>query len=1373
MSSTNRVCVNCLILLLLCVAPAWQSLGQSRDSFPKSTQLSSAPNETGILYHRTYLSKETGGSFQSWGGLQDKNGIMFFTNGDGVLTYDGKSWSMAETPRQSVIRSLTTDNAGKVFAGALDDLGYLDRDRKGKYIFVSLLSKIKPELHRMGNIWQTYTHNNVVYFEAETGLFRWDGEGFTFQAWPNQDTYHRSFFWKNELYVHEEGAGLLKLQGDQFVLAPFGDFFKDKRIYAVLPQKDESILIATRLDGLFRYRNSGIARFFTEADEYIKQHQIYCGLMLPDSSYVIGTRQRGVLIINQQGQIIDIITKENGLPMNSVLGLLVDRQENLWITLENGISKYEINNGLSFFDGRNGLEGSVNDFERHNGKLYVTTSSGLFVLHPSDFPNHHASFETVPELNVRCWNLLKVGSRLLITSDKGLHELYNGKLTKISDKPARELHLCKGDSTRIIVAINDDLQMHRLVNDRWIENGAIEDVKLDNINFNETHPGKIWLSTYSQGIALLSFGVADGKVDYTRSSIKFFGTQDGFPEGFIRMNTIRGEEIFRVGTASRIFKFNSATEKFEEDTLFTKSFGLEQDIFPIANDNNRGSFLFKTKKRGKTKRQLIFVDSTSTNEFVHQRVDISRIFELIHVTSFAEKNTIWQGGADGISRVDVKKAHRKDSTLPLFHTYLNKIIILGDSVFYQGVNGLSQNISFPYTSNSLRFEFTSTNFIAEETNEFQYKLEGYDKDWSAWTTENVKEYSRLWEGSYTFLVRSKNYTDQIGTTDELIFIVAPPWYRSFYMYAAYFIGAAFLVWGIVRWRSLQLLREKATLQAEVANQTQEIRQQNLQLAEQSEELKVNAEQLKELDKMKTNFFVNISHEFRTPLSLILSPLEKYVHEKKPVQVKSTELERMHRNAKRLQQLINQLLDLATLESGGMKLITRQSDLVYFLRVLTSSFESLAESRNIIFEVGIPVDSYNTSFDREKLETILYNLLSNAFKFTPDEGRIILQVSIENENHSQPVSISISDTGTGIPKNELDKIFDRFYQVDGSSSRAFEGSGIGLSLVKELITLMNGFIGVESTVGTGTTFTIRLPLHPSTEEAVDSQPGGDKIESLQEENFLPFNGAEKEELAESKVALTDSLILLVEDNADLRSYLQENLEGDYQIILAENGQIGLEKAFEFTPDLILSDMMMPMMDGFTLCTQLRKDERTSHIPFILLTARTTIESKLAGLELGADEYLTKPFNIKEIQIRIKNLLEQRKKLRDSYSRELTIQPKNISVTSVDERFLNHALEIMEAHIADPQFSVERFAEEIGMSRKNLLRKIKALTDQSVNEFIRNFRLKRAAQLISAKSANISEIAYQVGFNNLSYFSKCFKELFGVLPNEFEKVESPGS
>ena len=1323
---------------------------------------SNPPIEIGNFYYKNYSSKDYTGSFQNWGGVQDKHGVMVFANGDGVITYDGKIWSLAETPTQSIIRSMAINEKGEIFAGALDDFGFLDRSKNGKYIYVSLLDQLEPGLRKMGNVWFTYVHNNLIYFEADTGLFCWDGQRFKFSTWPNDNAFHKSFFWNNKLYVYEEGTGLMLLEDDKFSMASEGNFFKTRRIYSALPLGPKKLLVATRYDGLFLYDGDNVQRMRTQADSYFAENQIYTGLMLPDSSFVIGTRIGGAVILSQEGTIRYMINKKNGLPTNIVFGLTLDRADNLWISSDNGISKFEINNRLSLYDGRNGLDGTPNDIERYDGRLYVTTSSGLYVLRPASFPNLPAHFEKVSQIKVKCWNLLKIDNRMLVTSDQGLFELVGEEVRTVTENPSNNLHRCKGDSTRVLVKLNSELQSLKLVNGRWREEGFIKEVKLTNISFNETHPGKIWLATYSQGAALLSFPEENGSVVYKNPTIKYFGPSEGLPDGFLKMNTIGNEEIFRLGTTSRIFRFDYSANRFKEDSAFAKKLGLQdKGVFPVSNEDTEGGFLLKSRREGNSKRQLILL-SRKGAEYVHKRFDASRIFEGVHITSLLEKNTVWQGGNDGISRYGIREPVK---AVEPFNTFLNRIILLGDSVFSQGIGGAEQNLSFPYASSSFRFEFTSTNLVAEETNEFQYKLEGYDDAWSEWTTENVKEYSRLWEGDYTFLVRSRNYAEQIGTTDAFAFVVMPPWHRSIYAYVAYFLGAVLFVVGLIRWRSYKLEQEKKALQKEIAHQTQEIRQQNVQLEEQSEELKVNAEQLKELDKMKSNFFVNISHEFRTPLSLILSPLEKFIQEKEAAHIRLTEIERMHRNAKRLQQLINQLLDLAKLESGGMKLNVHEADFIYFLRVLSASFESLAESRNIQFEVDIPSATYEAYFDKDKIETVLYNLLSNAFKFTPDGGRIDFHITLPTET-DDCIIISVSDTGQGIPASEVDKIFDRFYQVDSSSSRGFEGSGIGLSLVKELVQLMNGNIQVKSDVGTGTTFTVTLILAKVFGQA--KPPLSLNGEATHAENFINAENAEQEVkpvLTENTVAPSDALVLLVEDNADLRAYLKENLEGDYQIAVAENGQIGFEKAIELTPDLILSDMMMPVMDGFTLCTKIRLDERTSHIPFILLTARTTIESKLEGLELGADEYMTKPFNIKEIRVRMRNLLEQRKNLRKTFSRELTIQPKNIAVTSVDERFLNHALEIMEAHLADEQFSVERFAEEIGMSRKNLLRKIKALTDQSVNEFIRNFRLKHAAQLIAGKSATISEIAYQVGFNNLSYFSKCFKELFGVLPTEY--------
>ncbi|QHT66394.1 response regulator [Rhodocytophaga rosea] len=1337
---------------------------QAQAHVPSATQLPRPDLERGSFYFQNYTPKEYKASFQNWQALQNKQGILFFANGDGVLIYDGKAWTLVETPAKSVIRSMVMDEAGKVWVGALDDFGYLEQGIDGRFVYVSMLPKVKPEHKRMGNIWNMHLHKGLVYVEAETGIFSWNGQLLHFQYFPDPETYHRAFFWQDVLYLHEYGKGVMRLEGGKFVLATGGEFLKDKKIYTVLPYNQRRVLLATKTEGLFLYDGKQITPFITQADAYLKEKQIYTGTLLPDSLFAFGTLTGGVIAIDHQGQIRYTITKENGLPTNTVLSLATDRTGDVWLSLDNGISRVEISNGLNIYLENRGFEGSPYDICRYNGELYIASSVGLFVLRPAEYPNKQSYFEKIPQINSACWKLLPVNNRLLVASKQGVFEVNDNKIQQLTDISAIALHRYKADSTRILIAEESKLQSLRLVNGNWQPASAIN-MQADDIKFNETLPGRLWLYTFSQGAYLLSFLQADGSIDYDKPTSTHFGPKEGLPEGYIKMNSIGQQEIFRVGTESKLFRFNYTTNRFSPDTTFAQKFGLaNESIFPVTDTDSRGAFWAKTRRKEDGSKQQLIISPASGNTYHVQRMDVSRILEQVGLVTYPEPNGfVWYAAFGGIVRQEVNKPVKPDTS---FATYLNRILLQGDSVFFQGIGGSRQRLTFPYMSNAFRFEFTSTNFTAGEANTFQYKLEGFDEDWSAWTKETTKEYARIWEGNYTFLVRSRNYAGIISKPDTFSFVVAPPWFRSIYAYLVYALSGGLFMWGIVRWRSYQLRQEKEALKKEIALRTLEITNKNSQLEQQSEELRMNAEQLKALDKVKTNFFVNISHEFRTPLSLILSPLEKFIEEKQDKKLRLIEAERMHRNARRLQQLINQLLDLAKLESGGMKLLPLPSDFIYFLRVLISSFESLAENRNIRFELHIPSPSYEASFDKEKVETILYNLLSNAFKFTPDGGRIDFKVTLPEENSPQTVTIAISDTGPGIPPEEIDKIFNRFYQVDSSSSRAYEGSGIGLSLVKELVQLMHGTIEVQSQLQAGTTFTLELPL-PKSESAksISVSPLPQEIYVPNQENDSEIANKEYQAFFENKSIPSEALVLLVEDNADLRAYIQESLNDEYQIVLAENGKVGWEKAIELIPDVIISDMMMPVMDGFTLCTQIRQDERTSHIPFILLTARTTIENKLQGLELGADEYLTKPFNIKEVKVRIKNLLESRKNLRKTYSRELIIQPKDISVTSVDERFLEHALQLMEKYIGDEDFSVEKFAEEMNMSRQHLLRKIKALTGQSVNEFIRHFRLKRAAALIGGKGGNVSEIAYQVGFSNMSYFAKCFKDLFGVLPNEY--------
>jgi len=556
--------------------------------------------------------------------------------------------------------------------------------------------------------------------------------------------------------------------------------------------------------------------------------------------------------------------------------------------------------------------------------------------------------------------------------------------------------------------------------------------------------------------------------------------------------------------------------------------------------------------------------------------------------------------------------------------------------------------------------------------------------------------------------------------------------------------------------SLEQLRQG--LEEKVKERTAELEQKNLQIME--------------MDQMKTRFFANISHEFRTPLTLIISPLEDILAKEEMKEKNRVVMERMHRSASRLLGLINQLLDLSKLDAGSMKLELIESDVLRFLRIIFSAFIPLAERKKIKYKLDIPDQKLVTTFDQDKIEKILYNLLSNAFKFTPDEGEIICKIKTGKSGDTQNLQISVKDSGPGIPSEMAEKIFDRFYQVEGPLQGQAEGTGIGLSLTRELIQIQHGQIKINSRSGDGSEFIVTIPLgyeHLGEDEFVlkDETDVSDSFVTIHA--ILPGSSAERKDKSDEdeEVDSTRPQILIIEDSEDVRSHIAEGLGDHYVLKMAENGKIGLGMGTETVPDLVITDLMMPEMDGVELCEKLKTDERTSHIPVIMLTARASVESRLKGLETGADDYITKPFNMDELRIRVNNLIEQRKKLRERFGKDLRFEPKDIAVTSQDEKFLNRAMEVIDENLGDCDFEVTLLAGEMGMSRMQLFRKLKALTNQTPSEFIRTVRLKRAAHLMEKNFGNIAEITYEVGFNNLSYFAKCFKELYGMLPSEYVK------
>ena len=525
------------------------------------------------------------------------------------------------------------------------------------------------------------------------------------------------------------------------------------------------------------------------------------------------------------------------------------------------------------------------------------------------------------------------------------------------------------------------------------------------------------------------------------------------------------------------------------------------------------------------------------------------------------------------------------------------------------------------------------------------------------------------------------------------------------------------------------------------------------------QLKFNIEQnnkLKELDNLKTTFFTNISHEIRTPLTLITGPFqqlaEKYPGDKL--------IPLIQRNTDRLLTLVNQILDISKLEAGQMKPEIAKQNITEYLRTLIGSYSSLAESRGIDFQWSFSKTDTYGYVDRDKLEKIVSNLLSNAFKFTPAGGTVSFRKFFDTSKKT--LTLEVSDTGIGIDEQQLNKIYDRYYQADDAQNRSFEGTGIGLALVKELVEVLHGKISVESKKELGTTFKVELPIDALTWKDFISN-------DAEQKSGLFISNPKKTEVLETYQTVGDNekILLIVEDNEDIRLYLKSIFESEFRILEAVNDKDGVQKSMELLPDLVISDLMMPEMDGLEFCKTLKSDEKTSHIPIIMLTAKADLNSRIEGLELGADDYLTKPFNAKEIEVRVRNLLVNREKLRERYSIpfEALKTQTDKKTRTLDDQFIHKLNAILDSRISESGFGIENLAEEMALSTTQLRRKIKALSNQTIVEFIRNHRLQKAAQLLSQNTGTISEIAYQVGFDSLSYFSKVFQESYGVSPSEY--------
>ncbi|MFC2145888.1 response regulator [Acidobacteriota bacterium] len=1371
-----------LVLVLICWSP--------REAFSRNAYFKYCRN-----YHpRDYINQP-----QNWCILQDKRGIIYVANQGAVMEFDGVSWREISVPNKAV-RSLAMDDKGIIYVGGRNEIGLLAPDAIGKLYYESLLDFLDDNKRNFSLVWQTHSTREGIYFRTSKFLFHWNQASKQFKVWEAKFRFNSSFVCEGKFFVQQKNVGLMHIVNDSLTLIPGSETAAaSEKIYVMVPYDSQKMLMGIQSKGLYIFDGIKAVPFPTGIDNYLKEKRLSHGIRLPSPStksgnFALATLKGGLVIIDSQGNLKQILNKASGLQDDNVKYVFEDFLGNLWLALDKGISKIEYASPISVLDDRSNLAGIVLAVVRHEpyNALYVGTTRGLYYLERSS--TSLSKFRPVPGLSTTCWSLLSIGDYVLAATTYGVFQVKVGNNIKrgIIKNPSYTLLQSKLEPNRIWVGTSQGLGSLYLENEKnqWNEELQFKTITGSIRTIVEDKKGNLWLGTLTKGVLNVDF--PNGMI---RPIVTRYNTSHQLPPGEVHVFMAAGHPIF--ATDKGIFRFDEEKKVFLPDyTLGDKFAGGEKakGVFRILEDQKKNIwFHSKTRNFQAIPKPGGAFAVISSPVLAVPRAQVNAIYP------DPNGDTIWFAHRDGLISYDTTVRNNYDTD---FQTLIRTVLVNGKPVFngYK-INDGSKNF-FPiiaYKDRNLRFEFAAPFFQGESETQYQCYLEGYDNHWSTWTIETKKDYTNLDSGLYAFRVRSKNVYENLGGEDEFQFRILPPWYKTWWAFLIHGLTALFLMFLVVKWRSWKLEQEKLKLEQIIKQRTKEIDDKNRQLQQKTLQLEEQSGKLKEMDKVKSRFFANISHEFRTPLTLIMGPLEQILSDN-PGKEMEAKANLMLRNSRRLLNLINQLLDLAKFESGKMQLEASRQDIVPFVKNIVMCFESLAVQKKV--SLGFQGQEHDISiyFEPEKLEKIITNLLSNAFNYLSAGGKITVSVRRVAGTDSFPtgcVEISVRDTGPGIPKDQLPHIFDRFYRGTGSHGSDRKGTGIGLALSKDLVELHHGEIQVQSSCRDdhtrGTEFIIRLPtgknhLQPGeiVNEAKDIKTAfGDQGALF--EKTAPWTPAktfddlendaqivnESEPAPGAPEAAEKDIILVVEDNPIERLFIKVTLENQFEVIEAADGKEGILLAKEIIPDLIVSDIVMPVIDGYELCRTLKQDVLTSHIPIILLTAKGSEESVVQGLETGADDYITKPFSKSLLVARAGNLLELRRQLQLERKNRMTFQPEKVTVSPMDDEFYKKLQDTVETHLSDPDFNVEALSRVLQMSQATLYRKIHALTGRTPTSFIRSYRIKRAAQLLEAHAGNVSEVADQVGIVDKSYFARCFKEQFHCSPSDIQSSEVSGT
>jgi signal transduction histidine kinase/ligand-binding sensor domain-containing protein/DNA-binding response OmpR family regulator len=1327
--------------------------------------------------------------------LKDSRGFMWFGTSMGLNRYDGYSFKVLKRRSTDSISladdrvvSIIEDHAGYLWI--VNPIGYSIYDPRYE-VFVKdneLFHKNIPLPNRFdqiikdntGDFWFINNNEGLFWYSLKTDSI------IKFTANPS-DTNKISAQNVNSIAKDSEGRiwlinnyGIIELLNlvsgkviyrNQTLNKIYNNLWMNLRLF-IDSDGDIWIYSISDAEGVYLLENKTkkIQHFYQGSVTYKLNNNIVKDIVQDKYGLIwVGTDHGGINIINKKDFSTRYIQNnpddKRSLSLNSVTALYRDNNDIIWVgTFKKGVCYYHENlYKFSLYRHQPGNPSSLvfddlNCFaEDEKGIIWIgTNGEGLTYFNPTTEQFHQIvhdpSNPNSLSNNVIVSMLYDSQKKLWLGTFYGGLDLYDGKTFRhFRHNPSNSNSIADDRIWEIFEDSEHNIWVGTLgagldlfdKQKNTFRHYRSEDLNSIHSNYifsiKEDNAGNLWIGT-ANGIDVY---IKKTRIftHYQNDPINKTSLSSNIVLAVIKDN--RG--MIWAGSREGLNLFDPKTKSFRifntEDGLLDNSIVsmVEDRLGNIWIGTSMGLSCLKIKETSNSNFQFNFINYTESDGLQGKAFNQNAAF----LTSRGE---LLFAGPNGFNRFYPEKL--------TFNKYIPKVYITGFQIMNNPVelnkktNGriiIQQNISdcnsikLKHFEDVITIEFAALNYIHPQENKYKYKLEGFNREWMITDGKDRKAtYTNLDPGDYVFKVIASNNDGVWNESGASLKIeVLPPFWKSRFAFVVYLL---FLIGSLLLARKIILMRERMKF-----SYKQE---------------KLESQRRHEIDLMKIRFFTNVSHEFRTPLTLIISPLEKIIKESKDIQQKP-HLELIYRNARRLLNLVNQLLDFRRMEVQKIGLKPSYGDIVVFAEEIYTSFSDLADKKMMSYTFHSSKKEFFTYFDHDKLEKIIFNLLSNAFKFTGEHGTITVnldfQMAAAEDDNPEIIVIKFADTGIGMTKDSTEKIFERFFQNDLPGSLVNHGSGIGLSLTKEFVMIHNGTIEVESEPGKGSCFTVKIPVIAHSSETIEST---DAPFIAEHQNIILTENNSEAESIKSK-----PLLLLVEDNDDFRFYLKDNLKVKYSIIEASNGAEGIKSAQANLPDLIVSDIMMPEVDGLELCSNLKTDVKTSHIPIILLTARVAEQQKLAGFDTGADDFISKPFSFEILESRIQNLILQRQRIKKSFQKHFKIEPGEIGITSLDEKLINKALALVENNMGSPEFSVEKLSKELGMSRVHLYKKLLALTGKTPIEFIRTMRLKRAAQLLGKSQLNVSEIAYEVGFNDPRYFSKYFKTEFGVLPSQY--------